>query len=91
LLTLRPTGWWGLLGNLTGASHSYSTYVQLNCRIKAAGVEMGDERAKVLHPLVADEACVGETCMDYLTFMELDLIVFLDEATATNDEALRRG
>ena len=63
---------------------------ELQHRIKAAGVEMGDDRARVLHPLVSEGKCIGESGMDYLTFRELELIVFLDEGKATNDEAKRK-
>jgi hypothetical protein len=64
--------------------------LELRNRIKAVGSEMGDERAKALHPTIGGGKCIGDTAMDYLLFSELELIVFLHEGKATDDAAKRK-
>lgn len=63
---------------------------ELQHRIRAAGVEMAEERAAALHPHIAEGTCTEDAAMDYLTFRELELIVYQDEGKATKDEVKRK-
>ena len=64
--------------------------VELQNRIKAVGIEMGDDRAAKVHPTVNEGKCAGNTAMDYLTLRELELIVYTGEGKPTTDEAKRK-
>jgi hypothetical protein len=45
---------------------------ELRHMIKAVGSEMGDVRAKALHPTIGGGKCMGDAAIDYLTLSELE-------------------